>query len=235
MRAVRNLVGLMATCLLLAGCSADESSSEPAASPTVDPTLAKVEDAISAGLKATDAQQRYRVRGTLDVSKPPVEFEIQRQGDNCQGSMKLGKDGSFDLRVVGDQSYFQPDRKYIVAKMGGKKFIESFTNKWVAGGDDELISAACSVVEDFSERLGALATGASDDVDVSITKQDEIGGKQSELYILEGDSTARVWVALDEPRTIQRLWLSDFGEMGMYDQGTKVKIRKPKAASIVQN
>lgn len=204
--------------LVLSACGSDSSSYEET---SPDDIAKDVADAMG---EVTS----LRMAGTLTQEGQSIDVDLaMAENGNCEGTMSVEGQGSFELIVTDGDGFIKPDEEFWQAQGGPEAdtLIEMVGDKWVAvTGEMAQAAAACDweqFTSDFDDQ---------EDNDITeVTGTDEVNGEETVTVSFESDegNPGVAHVLAGDPHYVVRIEVDEQGDLAFSEFDEPVEPEAP--------
>src|SRR5262245_54935158 len=199
------IVGIAAvtTVFMLSACGSDSSYEDT----SPEDIASDVSDAMS------DVSS-LRMAGTLTQEGQSIDVDLaMAESGNCEGSMSVEGQGSFELIVTDGAGFIKPDEQFWQTQGGPQAaaIIEQVGDKWVAvTGDMAQAAAVC----DWNQFTSDFDGEENNDI-TEVTGTDEVDGAETVTVSFENDdgNPGVAHVLTDEPHYVVRIEVEEQGDL----------------------
>ena len=171
-----------------------------------------------------------RMAGTISQEGQSIDVDLtMAESGNCEGTMSVEGQGSFELIVTDGDGFIKPDEEFWRTQGGpqAETLIQMVGDKWVAvTGDMAQAAAVC----DWNEFTGDFDDEQENNNDITeVTGTDEINGEETVTVSFESDegNSGVANVLADDPHYVVRMEVDEQGDLTFSEFGEPVEPEAP--------
>jgi hypothetical protein len=210
-------IAALFTVFVLSACGSDSSYEDT----SPDDIARDVADAMG-------EVSSLRMAGTLTQEGQSIDVDLaMAESGNCEGTMSVEDQGSFELIVTDGNGFIKPDEQFWQSQGGPQAdaLIETVGDKWVAvTGDMAQAAAAC----DWDQFTSDLDDEENNDI-TEVTGSDEVDGEETVTVSFESDDgkPGVAHVLADDPHYVVRIEVDEQADLTFSDFDEPVEPEAP--------
>lgn len=220
---MRIALALALSATLVLGACGDDPDDSDAAEEYADTSAEQVVKDVT---EAMNDLETVRLSGEMveDGDSLDLDVQVSKSGE-CEGTIGMEGNGSFELMQVDGVSYFKPDEAFWEAQAGAaaEQLMDMAGDKWVTNSDDPDGFGELCDLDNFIEGLEE----GPDDADIDGTG-DVDGTAAVKLAFTSDDGNEGVaYVAAEEPHRILRFDVEKEGQVDFTDFDEELSVEEP--------